>query len=504
MKRTLSLIIVISMMLALLVSCAADNSGDEKTPATHSVESTDNTNIVTVDIEPIDEALTALDYGGERVVTVLARDYKEGSYGESEMFVDEITNDPIKDSVYNRNLAVCEILGLKDIVQVSAGGMDEIQQKTNIMVGSGDQTYDFVAASVYYGNSMITQGLMYNLYDNGIDTYLDSTKPWWSQYWIDQAELGDRLYCITGAPALSLTRLMFVMYYNKDLGEELQLEDMYTVVDEGRWTIDYLNEIISDLYNDKDGNDIRDQSDRYGLTINHYENCDMFWSSFDMSMVSKGEDGWFEFDNTNKEKIAKAFEKVYYLIRENPGTFDTQDTDGFKLSRDMFAGGNTLFAALHLKYAESKEFRNMQYEYGILPIPKYDERQSDYYTYAHDQYTVFMIPKTVEDPEMSGAILETMAYESYRTVQPTYYDVVLKGRYANDPQSRKMLDMITTNFKVDPAWIYGKPLALPAAAVFRTLIYEESKSFSTAYAKIQKLVPFGLKTMKTEVSKLEY
>ncbi|MBR4881882.1 MAG: hypothetical protein IKU19_08100, partial [Clostridia bacterium] len=277
------------------------------------------------------------------------------------------------------------------------------------------------------GMPMVTQGLMYDLYDNGIDTYLDSSKPWWSQYWLEQAEMGDKLYCITGAPALSLTRLMFVMYYNKDLAANLGLEDMYTVVEDGRWTIDYLNDLILDMYNDNNGDSLRDVEDTYGLAINHYENCDMFWSAFDMTMIAKDEDGWFEFDGSDKEKLSTAFDKVFYLIRENPGTYDTGSTDGFDVARNMFASGNLLFAALHLRYAESLEFRNMQDEYGILPVPKYDERQDNYYTYAHDQYSVFMVPKTVADPELSGAVLETMAYESYRTVQPTYSDMVLKG-----------------------------------------------------------------------------
>ncbi|MBR4882011.1 MAG: hypothetical protein IKU19_08755, partial [Clostridia bacterium] len=439
MKRTLALLIVLSMMLAVLVACSggSDDSKDTgKNPTTTApgADTTADPNAITTYLEPLDESLAALNYGGDRTITIIARTLKN-AWAANELWVEEITNDPVKDSVYNRNASVCDILGLKEIVQVSAEDQDELQQKVNLMVGSGDQTYDIVAASVAYGSPMINQGLMYNLYENDIDTYLDPTKPWWSQYWIDQAEMGDRLYCITGAPALSLTRLMFVMYYNKDLGANLGAEDMYKVVEEGRWTIDYLSNIIVDMYNDNDGNSIKDENDRYGLAINHYENCDMFWSAFDMNLIAKDEDGWFEINTTDKEKIATAFDKVYALIYDNPGTYDTGSTAGFSDARDMFAAGNLLFAALHLKYAESQEFRNMQDEYGILPIPKYDERQENYYTYAHDQYTAFMIPKTVADPVMSGAVLEAMAYESYRTVQPTYYNMVLKGRYANDPQS---------------------------------------------------------------------
>ena len=512
MYRRVFIIILSALVLsAALVSCSGSelDPGTPDTKAPNSgdpVTGEDTSNLTSAsdlkrDIE-IDEDLAALDYAG-KTVTVLARDNSD-SWAAKEIWVEELTNDPVNDAIFNRNAFVCETLGLSGIKMVAADGYEEIQEKVNVMVSSGDTTYDIVAGSVAYGTPMINSGLMYNLFSNGIDTYLDTSNPWWAQYWLEQAEMGDRLYCITGASALSLTRLMFVMYYNKDLGESLGVEDMYKVVEEGGWTIDYLNEVIAPLYLSLNGDDEKDIEDRYGLAINHYENCDMFWSAFDMTMISKDEDGWFEMNTSSKEKIANAFEKVYYLIRENPGTYDTIDTGGFDVASGMFSSGTVLFAALHLKYAESKQFRNMQNEYGILPIPKYDEDQKDYFTYSHDQYTVFMVPITVADPEMSGAVLEAMAFASYRDVQPVYYDLVLKGRYANDPESRAMLDIITTNIKVDPAWIYGRQLDLPAAKVFRSLIYGGEKTFASAYAKVERTLPVFLKNLRKTVSALDY
>jgi len=297
---------------------------------------------------------------------------------------------------------------------------------------------------------------------------------------------------------------MFVVYYNKTMGENHGIEDLYEVVNRGDWTIDYCSELISGIYRDLNGNDLKDEEDEYGLAINHYENCDMFWSAFDMNMITKDGDGWYEIATQDKEKISIAFEKVYALIRENSGTYDTIDTKGFNLARDMFSNGTVLLAPLHLKYAESEQFRNMQDEYGILPVPKYDEKQDTYYTYAHDQYTVFMVPITVKDPVMSGAVLEAMAYESYKTVQPTYYNIVLKGRYANDPQSRQLLDIITTNTKVDPSYIYGRIFGLPAASVFRDLIYEGPKRFASNYATQARMLPKLLNILKRDIEALEY
>ncbi|MBQ2825680.1 MAG: extracellular solute-binding protein [Clostridia bacterium] len=447
-------------------------------------------------------------YGGNQTVTILARgEYND--YTANEICVNELTNDPINDSIYNRNASICNILGLKEIVQISVDDPTVLQQRVNLMVNSGDQTYDIVAASAAYGTPMINQGYMYNLYDNGIDTYLDPAKPWWSQYWIEQAEIGNKLYCITGAPSLSLTKLMSVIYYNKDLAENYsaiypELADIYTIVDNGDWTFDKFVELGGDFYGDMNGDTTFDAEDLYGIVINSYENCDMFWSAFDMTMLSKDNEGWFEFDSSNKEKIANAFEKVYQLIHEKKGSYNTGGAEDFDNACNMFASGRVLFATLHLSHSESLPLRNMQSEYGIIPIPKYDKNQSNYYTYAHDEYTVFMIPKTVPDPVMSGVVLETMAYESYKTVQPAYYNMLLKGKYETDPQSKKMLDTITTNVKIDPATIYGRQLGLPEAAVFRDLIYNGEKSFDVAYSKQERMLPLILKEFKNTVSKFKF
>ena len=55
---------------------------------------------------------------------------------------------------------------------------------------------------------------------------------------------------------------------------------------------------------------------------------------------------------------------------------------------------------------------------------------------------VTIIPKTNNKLEMTGAVLEALAYESRETVIPAYYDIALKGKYARDPESVEMLDLI--------------------------------------------------------------
>ena len=52
-----------------------------------------------------------------------------------------------------------------------------------------------------------------------------------------------------------------------------------------------------------------------------------------------------------------------------------------------------------------------------------------------------VVPYTA-DIEMSGAVSEALAVESYKYVIPAYYDIILTSKIARDEESRDMIDII--------------------------------------------------------------
>lgn len=49
------------------------------------------------------------------------------------------------------------------------------------------------------------------------------------------------------------------------------------------------------------------------------------WSSFDINVFSKTEDGWFEVD-INTDKLYTALEKFRYLANDMPGCYVPEDS----------------------------------------------------------------------------------------------------------------------------------------------------------------------------------
>jgi hypothetical protein len=98
-------------------------------------------------------------------------------------------------------------------------------------------------------------------------------------------------------------------------------------------------------------------------------------------------------------------------------------------------------------------FLNYKVEYGIVPYPKLDEEQEQFYAGYTDRY--FVIPKTCPDTAYVGTILESMSAEGYRQVTPTYFEVALKNRYTKDQTSKEMVDLIKQSMILDFTYVYG-------------------------------------------------
>ena len=86
--------------------------------------------------------------------------------------------------------------------------------------------------------------------------------------------------------------------------------------------------------------------------------------------------------------------------------------------------------------------REMEDNFGIIPFPKYDEAQDGYYTHVDGHAPLMILPKTIQNTDKAGIIMEALAYYSHEYVVPAVYDIVLQNKYARDESSAHMLDLI--------------------------------------------------------------
>ena len=115
------------------------------------------------------------------------------------------------------------------------------------------------------------------------------------------------------------------------------------------------------------------------------------------------------------EHTVEAVTKINDYIYNNNGVygvFANSDSD----LENMFRNGQGLFYTAYL--GRSEKLRDMSDDFGIIPYPKYDEKQENYHSTALDGFSLFVLPIDAEDKEMSAIITEALCAESYKRVVP--------------------------------------------------------------------------------------
>ena len=98
----------------------------------------------------------------------------------------------------------------------------------------------------------------------------------------------------------------------------------------------------------------------------------------------------------------------------------------------------------------------MEDDFGVLPIPKFDETQEEYY---HQVFTnaccALCIPNNIENTEMVGMVTEYLAYLGQEKMVPAYYDSYLQGRVARDTQSELAFNIIFSTKRYDLGYAFN-------------------------------------------------
>jgi len=475
-KKLLTLLLLGSMLLTtVLTSCAAeDNTASDGTtaPDTTAAETT---------AEPVDslearasvsDGLPDMDFNGEEFHMVTQTMTITDAWAEAE------TGDIIEDAVYNRNRTVEERFNVK--LTCKDGTYYDNNDYMKAVILSGEDVVDLHFGQGFYSGSLVLDKLMMNWYDI---PYIDFEKDWWADSTVETLSYNGICYDAIGDVCLSAMYAAYCVYYDKQMAKDYGLDDLYTVVNDGKWTIDYLSETVKDIYTDVNGNSERDFDDFYGFTSDIRSNITALQWAFDNPIIKKGNDGMPQYVY-HTEKISAIVEKLRALIFNNTGTYITKNYTNPQyntpegLSREMFLAGNCIIANGFISMAVT-HFRQNESDYGIIPQPKWNEAQDGYRAFVDGYHQLLQVPVTVVNTEMLGIVTEALCAESWKTVVPAYYDVALKVKGARDEQSIEMLDLIVNSRIFDFGYIFNLGKGAPTLQSF---VPDQTVEFESFYA----------------------
>ena len=163
----------------------------------------------------------------------------------------------------------------------------------------------------------------------------------------------------------------------------------------------------------------------------------------------------------------------------------------------MFIDGKALFHSEWLYYAQTQIAGQVD-KYGLVPTPKQNEAQEDYSTWIQSGMHIYCIPVDVKDVERASILTEAFAAESYKSLLPQYYEVVLKARYFKDEASSQMMDIMYDSVRFDFARIFDGQIGILSA--INGSVTGKQNVFSSAWSAASKVSAKKLEQMLTKVA----
>ena len=123
-----------------------------------------------------------------------------------------------------------------------------------------------------------------------------------------------------------------------------------------------------------------------------------------------------------------------------------------------FTDGRALFNINRAHYA-AKSLRDTELSYGIVPVPKYDESQTNYRTVMGNPVTLYGV--TIGNPKKDTctAVLECMASNAYRLTTPAIFENNMKKKYSTDDANAQMYDIVRESISFELGRFFNKFLS---------------------------------------------
>lgn len=427
-------------MLLTLSATACGNSANETT-ANETTANADTTVEENAAETTALEGLAKENFNGRTYTILDANDHTDMHIN---IHVGELTGDAINDAIYNRDLLVSEKMGVTiayEQTEPASPGCTQLQN--NVM--AGDESYQIVIGPVLGAGiaNLSTNGVLYNL--NEMED-ADWTTPWWSALMYDTMQLKGKFLYTTGDIAASVYQAPFCVFYNVDLGIDygLDVSDLFADVRNGDWTYEKLFTMTEGMNRDLDGNNKYDEEDFAGIMIQTgYDSMNALMTSCGIHMSEIDEKGDLVVNLMN-EKTVGTMEMMHHLY--DPCFKYSSNTAS---THYMFPEGRGLFL-IHKVETATAALREMEDDFAILPMPKYDTTQNTYYSLVSGWVDCFIaMPKNLSDPHFNGYVTEALARAAYDIVRPAAFETTLKGKTARDAESVAMLDLIFNTLYCD-------------------------------------------------------
>lgn len=464
-----------ALLLALLqvVSCG----GGAVVPSETTPDAGTSAEVTT---EPAAYTPPDVDYGG-KTFTVFEDHINGYVISNYDYFTSDGENgDVINDAVFKRTLAVEEALGVK----IRVGKSESVGNYTSLInsINAGDDEYQSIMTHPSQANKLLGSGLLFDL--KSIPT-LDLDADWVNQDANAEYDISGKQYLLVDKSCVRTLLSSGVIYFNKQMVDEYKLDDPYKLVDDGKWTLDKFAEMARQVSDDVNGDGKMDENDRFGFSGSNTV-LKQAVNSCGVRITTKNKKGISE-PTLNSERTINMIDKMNAVLSDfnvnaYPDNFKGKGDAFLNVLLPMFKADRLFMNFNWLFYA--LELRDMETDFGLLPMPKYDEKQEKYYSQLSDWWAdMIAVPASASEPEMIGNVLTAMGYYSGEYVEPELVSRAVTTKSMRDEDSARMIGIINDGIVFDLWFVYKWGNLINAVT---GTLSAGTNNFSSTYASLEK------------------
>ena len=438
MKRIISLLLVILLLGTALIGCKKDK---EENPA----NSTPSGSSAEEEFFPVIEKQDA--WNG-KVFNIM---YPMWSLYQRYYFALEQNGELINDANYERQMAIKDYLGVNIVgLPITAEGstapIHVVDNNIKKAAMSGEDPYQLVLTHCFVGVAGNIQSG--NLLDFGSVKNLTLDQSYWRKDSMEDLSVKGKMYVGSGK---------FLLYdpcvtvFNKDMlanaDTSFKVDDVYQLVRDKKWTIANLKTYASAISADANEG-VEAGEGTYGYVCNNEWEISSFMAASNYFVASRDSKGTY---------VATAFtQTVHDIFVDVKSLFDAPYTYNYVNNSENISGnivreGRSMFGVMGLM-AAMDAISNSDYKIGILPVPATSEGLE---VQTLDWAGFMVIPVSVLDPDLSGAVSELLCYYGEKLLYPAFYDKLLGTRTAENYADAEMLDIIFASMVSDPGLAFN-------------------------------------------------
>lgn len=481
-KPTIRIISLLSALLLSISVFASCGGNETETEANNSASETGT--VVETETEDIHPTIEKKDYGENFHMMVMSASNQRKYH-----WVEESEGDAMTEALWARQEKVREYLGVT-ITSEEAGDHTVYTEPFKTSVKNKDDSYQLMLSHVHSGIVGLIQGNY--LRDFAEIDEIDLNSDYWNEEFMDGLSLDGHMYLGRNDFNILYT---YVLTFNKEMMaqyEDAMQTDVYTLVQDYKWTLDQMMSLASQVYIDVTA-DGKTHDDTFGIAGVQWVPYIGFLHASGIQYIGINEAGGYEvvvYNELNQERTATLIDKLTELAAADYSWFRYRVEPTPII--EIFTG-RTLMQITNTY--DLPVYSNYELEFGILPYPMFDEAQADI-GYRSLQWGGYLcMPSYSSNPAMCAETLEMLAYFS-EPVNITFYEKLLGRQVAEAPLDKKMLDLIWDSLvpefgqayaEATGNWLYMVPELTHSSATVNLASFVQSKK-STSDKAISKFL----------------